>query len=52
MIAEDWHSESWLDDGDSVATYLKAWRTLKESAVFDADAHAVINHVRRSMRTP
>jgi len=50
VIAEDWHAELWLDDGDSVATYLRVWRTLKESAVFGADARNVISGVRRSMR--
>ncbi|MGW7366456.1 helix-turn-helix domain-containing protein [Streptomyces sp. NPDC054841] len=50
VIAEDWHAELWLDDADSVATYLRVWRTLKESAVFGADAQNVINRVRRSMR--
>jgi transcriptional regulator with XRE-family HTH domain len=46
VIAEDWHSESWLDDGNSVSTYLKVWRTLAESAVFGADAQTVISRVR------
>ncbi|MBT2505911.1 helix-turn-helix domain-containing protein [Streptomyces sp. ISL-98] len=50
VIAEDWHAELWLDDADSVATYLRVWRTLKKSAVFGVDAQNMINRVRRSMR--
>lgn len=34
VIAEDRHAELWLDDADCVATYLKVWRTLRESAVY------------------
>ncbi|WP_351233349.1 helix-turn-helix transcriptional regulator [Streptomyces sp. NPDC002133] len=49
VIAEDWHAELWLDDADSVATYLRVWRTLRESAVFGVDAQNVINRVRRSI---
>ncbi|WP_328405301.1 helix-turn-helix transcriptional regulator [Streptomyces sp. NBC_00390] len=50
VIAEDWHAELWLDDAHSVATYLRVWHTLKESAAFGADAQNVINRVRRSVR--
>ncbi|MFD3310709.1 helix-turn-helix domain-containing protein [Streptomyces sp. NPDC058694] len=49
VIAEDWHAELWLDDADSVATYLKVWRTLRESAVYGAEAHNVISRVRRTL---
>jgi len=49
VIAEDWHAELWLDDADAVATYLKVWRTLRESAVCGADAHNVVNRVRRML---
>ena len=49
VIAEDWHAEIWLDDAESVATYLKVWRTLRESAVYGADAQNVIARVRRSV---
>ena len=48
VIAEDWHAELWLDDDDSVATYLRAWHTLHKSAVFGAEAQHVISRVRRS----
>ncbi|MFE7410527.1 helix-turn-helix domain-containing protein [Streptomyces laurentii] len=50
VIAEDWHSESWLDDGNSVSTYLKVWRSLAQSAVFGVDAQTVISRVLCSVR--
>ncbi|MGW5735138.1 MULTISPECIES: helix-turn-helix domain-containing protein [Streptomyces] len=50
-IVEDWHAELWIDDADSVATYLSVWKTLSESAVYGADAHNVINSARRSLNT-
>lgn len=50
VVAEDWHAELWLDDDDSLAMYLKVWRTLRESAVAGAEAQNVINRVRRFVR--
>lgn len=49
VIAEDWHAELWLDDTDSVALYSKVWNTLRQSAVYGADAHNVINAARRAL---
>jgi hypothetical protein len=49
VIAEDWHAELWLDDADTVAAYERAWDTLRESAVYGADAQNVINRVRRTL---
>ncbi|MFD3581227.1 helix-turn-helix domain-containing protein [Streptomyces sp. NPDC058683] len=49
VIVENWHAELWIDDSDSVATYLRTWRTLHESAVYGADAHNVINSARRAL---
>ncbi|WP_097921692.1 MULTISPECIES: helix-turn-helix transcriptional regulator [Streptomyces] len=49
VVAEDWHAEMWLDDADNVALYSKVWRTLRESAVYGADAHNVINSARRAL---
>ncbi|MFE5189901.1 helix-turn-helix domain-containing protein [Streptomyces sp. NPDC056628] len=49
VVAEDWHAELWLDDADNVALYTKVWKTLRESAVYDADAHNVINAARRAL---
>ncbi|MFJ3713744.1 helix-turn-helix domain-containing protein [Streptomyces sp. NPDC090053] len=48
-IVEDWHAELWIDDVDSVATYLRVWNTLQESAVYGADAHHIINTARRAL---
>jgi transcriptional regulator with XRE-family HTH domain len=49
VVVEDWHAELWLDDADSVATYLRVWNTLSESAVYGADAQAVIARARRDL---
>ncbi|MFK0116405.1 helix-turn-helix domain-containing protein [Streptomyces sp. NPDC090994] len=49
VIAEDWHAELWLDDSDAVATYLRVWNTLRESAVYGTDAQGVIARARRSV---
>ncbi|MFG2378376.1 helix-turn-helix domain-containing protein [Streptomyces sp. NPDC048504] len=49
VVAEDWHAELWLDDADNIALYSKVWRTLRESAVYGADAHNVINAARRAL---
>lgn len=49
VIAEDWHAELWLDDSDNVALYTKVWNTLRESAVYGADAQNVINAARRAL---
>lgn len=47
--AEDWHAEMWLDDADNIALYAKVWRTLRESAVYGAVAHNVVNAARRAL---
>ncbi|MGW4301227.1 helix-turn-helix domain-containing protein [Streptomyces sp. NPDC004646] len=49
VVVEDWHAELWLDDADSVALYLRTWNTLRESAVYGADAHNVISAARRAL---
>ncbi|RMB79952.1 helix-turn-helix transcriptional regulator [Streptomyces shenzhenensis] len=49
VITEDWHAEIWLDDADSVATYLRVWSTLSESTVYGADAQNVIHRARRAL---
>ncbi|WP_406462604.1 helix-turn-helix transcriptional regulator [Streptomyces sp. NBC_01622] len=51
VIAEDWHAELWLDDADSVTTYLRVWDTLRESAVYGVDAHNVISAARRALNS-
>ncbi|MEU2146394.1 MULTISPECIES: helix-turn-helix domain-containing protein [Streptomyces albovinaceus subgroup] len=49
VVAEDWHAEMWLDDADNVTLYMKVWKTLRESAVYGADVHNVINSARRAL---
>ncbi|GHE65247.1 transcriptional regulator [Streptomyces longispororuber] len=49
VIVEEWHAELWIDDADSIATYQRVWKTLRESAVYGADAHNVINTARRAL---
>ncbi|CCK30376.1 transcriptional regulator [Streptomyces davaonensis JCM 4913] len=49
VIAEDWHAEIWLDDTDSVATYMRVWHTLRESAVYGLDAQALITRAQRTV---
>ncbi|MEU8715033.1 helix-turn-helix transcriptional regulator [Streptomyces sp. NPDC048663] len=49
VVTETWHAELWLDDADSVALYLRTWRTLRESAVHGADAHHLIDAARRAL---
>ncbi|MFG3234987.1 helix-turn-helix domain-containing protein [Streptomyces antibioticus] len=49
VVAEDWHAEIWLDDEENVALYTKIWRTLRESAVYGADAQNIIARARRAI---
>ncbi|WP_328433143.1 helix-turn-helix domain-containing protein [Streptomyces sp. NBC_00425] len=49
VVVEDWHAELWLDNADSVATYLRVWSTLRESAAYGADAQNVISRARRAV---
>ncbi|KOT90414.1 DNA-binding protein [Streptomyces sp. NRRL F-5755] len=49
VVVEDWHAELWIEEADSIATYLRVWRTLSESAVYGADAQNVINRARRAL---
>ncbi|GAA2648412.1 helix-turn-helix transcriptional regulator [Streptomyces vastus] len=49
VIVETWHSELWIEDEASVSTYLRTWNTLKESAVYGADAHRTISAARRTL---
>ncbi|MEU6098382.1 helix-turn-helix transcriptional regulator [Streptomyces sp. NPDC047079] len=52
VIAEDWHAELWLDDAESVTTYMRVWKTLRQSAVYGTEAHNMINRTRRSIAGP
>ncbi|MFE1176592.1 DUF5753 domain-containing protein [Streptomyces sp. NPDC058773] len=49
-VTEDWHAELWLDDTDTIATYSKVWNTLQESAVYGAEARALILKAREALR--
>ncbi|MFD9442093.1 helix-turn-helix domain-containing protein [Streptomyces sp. NPDC060001] len=49
VVTETWHSELWLEDADTIATYTRAWATLQESALYGSDAQNVINSARRSL---
>ncbi|MDX3764033.1 helix-turn-helix transcriptional regulator [Streptomyces sp. AK02-04a] len=49
VIVETWHSELWIEDDASVATYLRTWKTLRESAVCGADAHRIISAARQAL---
>lgn len=51
VVAEDWYAELWLDDADNIALYKKVWKTLSESAVYEADAHNLINSARRALNS-
>ncbi|WP_055563589.1 helix-turn-helix domain-containing protein [Streptomyces atriruber] len=49
VIVETWHAELWIDEPVNVRTYLRTWATLRESAVYGADAHNIINASRRAL---
>ncbi|MDW8806292.1 helix-turn-helix transcriptional regulator [Streptomyces scabiei] len=49
VVAEDWHAEIWLDDADNIALYMRVWNTLRESAVYGADAQQVITKARQAL---
>lgn len=51
VITEDWHAELWLDDSDTVALYRRVWESLRESAVFGAEAQHVIARARQAIPT-
>ncbi|MGW7386116.1 helix-turn-helix domain-containing protein [Streptomyces sp. NPDC054794] len=51
VIVETWHSELWIEDHTSVSTYLRTWNTLRESAVYGADAHRLISTARQALTT-
>ncbi|GGS37152.1 helix-turn-helix domain-containing protein [Streptomyces violaceus] len=49
VIVEDWHAELWINDQDSVRTYMHVWATLHESAVYGAEAQRVISAARQAL---
>ncbi|RYJ29694.1 hypothetical protein CU044_1814 [Streptomyces sp. L-9-10] len=40
-----------MDDNVGLATYLRVWDTLNESAVYDAEAHRIITRAARMLST-
>ncbi|MFD4240816.1 helix-turn-helix domain-containing protein [Streptomyces sp. NPDC058525] len=51
VTTETWHAEFWLEGADTLATHLRVWRMLHQSAVYGAEAQRVISRVRRSIST-
>lgn len=51
-IVENWHAELWIDDSASIDTYLRTWRTLRESALYGPEAHRVIARARSMLSPP
>ncbi|MFH9429073.1 helix-turn-helix domain-containing protein [Streptomyces sp. NPDC017615] len=49
VIVENWHAELWIDEGASVDTYLRTWRTLRESAVYGIEAQKCISAARQAL---
>lgn len=45
-IVEDWHTELWLDDAESVTLYRRVWGSLADSAVYGSHAHTLIARAR------
>ncbi|MCF6473256.1 helix-turn-helix transcriptional regulator [Nonomuraea sp. MG754425] len=52
VIVENWHAELWIDDEAGVATHLRTWKTLNESAVYGIDAQNLIGAARRALDSP
>ncbi|AZM46554.1 transcriptional regulator [Streptomyces sp. WAC 06738] len=52
VIVEDWHTELWVEDADSIAVYQRTWDRLRDSAVYGADAHRVITRARNTLGPP
>ncbi|WP_018545470.1 helix-turn-helix domain-containing protein [Streptomyces sp. LaPpAH-108] len=49
VIVENWHAEFWIDDADSVDTYLRTWNTLRESAVYGTAAQSLVSAARQRL---
>ncbi|MHB9860957.1 helix-turn-helix domain-containing protein [Streptomyces sp. YIM S03343] len=49
VIVENWHAELWIDDDASLDTYLRTWRTLRESAVYGVEAQNLISAARQRL---
>ncbi|OKJ43592.1 helix-turn-helix domain-containing protein [Streptomyces sp. CB01580] len=51
VVVENWHAELWIDDESSVDTYLRTWKTLRESAMYGADAQNLVSAARRALNS-
>lgn len=51
VIVENWHAELWIDDEASVDTYLRTWRTLRESALYGDVARNLVSAARRALHS-
>ncbi|MEW2117314.1 helix-turn-helix transcriptional regulator [Streptomyces sp. NPDC005474] len=49
VIVENWHAELRVDDDPSVETYLRAWKTFQESAVYGTAAHRLVSAARQTL---
>lgn len=49
VIADTWNAELWLDSDEDVAHYRRMWELLKDSAVFDHQAHRLIMRARAQL---
>ncbi|MDQ1036936.1 transcriptional regulator with XRE-family HTH domain [Streptomyces sp. V3I8] len=49
VIVENWHAELWIDDENSMDTYLRTWGTLRESAVYGTGAHRLVHAARQAL---
>jgi hypothetical protein len=45
----DWHLVMTGRPSDLVTTYMRVWKTLRESAAFGADAQRVISSARQAL---
>ncbi|MET9497688.1 helix-turn-helix transcriptional regulator [Streptomyces sp. NPDC006552] len=49
VVADTWNAEVWLDSGKDLAFYRKMWQLIRESAVFNHQAHRLIHRARASI---
>ncbi|WP_181785951.1 helix-turn-helix domain-containing protein [Streptomyces phytophilus] len=52
VVVEDWHAELWIEDTGSIDLYLRTWETLRDSAVYGADAHRLVVRARSTLGSP
>jgi transcriptional regulator with XRE-family HTH domain len=49
VVADTWNAELWLDSADDVAFYRTVWDLMRETAVFDHQAHRLIARARAGL---